>query len=158
MMSGYILSILGVVVAGILIDIIMPSGTINKYIKSIYSIFIVAVIISPIIKFITNNKDFKFDYNEYQISEKLLEYIYNKQVDEQEKNIEILLSNEGFSNIDININFSIENNEIIYKNCDINLKNMVIDSDKQHINSYEYIKEVVSKQLNLKSEEIVMDG
>ena len=37
MMTGYILSILGIVIAGVLIDVIMPSGKINKYIKSIYS-------------------------------------------------------------------------------------------------------------------------
>ena len=41
-MTSYILSILGIIVAGLLIDVIVPNGTISKYIKSIYSIFVVS--------------------------------------------------------------------------------------------------------------------
>ena len=61
-MKAYILAILGVVVVGILVDIIIPSGKINKFIKSIYSIFVVMVILNPIIKFFNNHSDFNFNY------------------------------------------------------------------------------------------------
>ena len=43
-MTGYILSVLGIVIAGVFMDVILPSGTIAKYIKGIYSIFVVAVL------------------------------------------------------------------------------------------------------------------
>ena len=79
-MTAYILSILGIVVAGIIIDIIVPSGTINKYIKSIYGIFVVAVIINPIIKFFNQHHDFNFTYKDYEVSEKLLNYINNSKI------------------------------------------------------------------------------
>ena len=71
-MSNYVLSILGVVLLGIIIDVIIPSGKINKYIKSIFSIFIIAVIISPVVKFLSNKNDFKLDYNDYQIDQEYL--------------------------------------------------------------------------------------
>ena len=75
-MSGYILSILGIVLAGVFIDIIVPAGAISKYIKGIYSIFVVAILVSPVVKFLNKNHDFTIKYQEHNINENLLNYIY----------------------------------------------------------------------------------
>lgn len=156
-MSGYILSILGIVIAGVLIDIIMPSGTINKYIKSIYSIFVVAVLLNPLIKFLHKNHNFTVKYKDYEINSNLIDYIYQSKVNSLEINIEKLLEDNGFKQVDIIFDYSIENDELIYKSCTLNLKNMVIDADKQHINKYEYIKDIVKQNTNLKDGEIIIN-
>ena len=67
-MTGYILSILGIVVAGVFIDIVIPSGTISKYIKGMYSIFVVAVLLSPIMKLMTKTHDFTIKFNNVEVS------------------------------------------------------------------------------------------
>jgi len=156
-MSGYILSILGIVVAGIFIDIIVPNGSINKYIRSVYSIFVIAVLVSPIVKFLNKKHDITIHYEDYKINSNLLNYIYSMRADSVEKNIETELNKEGFSNIDIILNFSIENDELSYISCQINLKNMVINADKQHINKYEFIKKIVQEYTNLTEEEIIFN-
>jgi len=156
-MTGYILSILGIVIAGVFIDIIIPSGTISKYIKSIYSIFVVAVLIAPITKFLNKHHDFTLKYEEYNVNEKLLDYIYSMRATSLENNLKKTLEMEGFKNIDINLTFSIENNELKYNLCRVNLKNMVISADKLHINKYEFIKNVVKENTNLTDEEIIID-
>ena len=153
-MSGYILSILGIVMAGIIIEIIIPSGAISKYIKSIYAIFVVSVLIMPLIKFIDKNNSFKLSYTDYELQEKLLVFINNSKINAMEENIENNLSNQGFDAIDIEITYSLENNEIILNSCQVNLKNLEISADKQHINKYEFIKEVIASYTNLKSQEI----
>ena len=144
-MSGYIISILGIVVAGVLMDIIIPTGIISKYIKSIYSIFVVAVLFMPIINFISSGKGFSLTYNKVELQEKFLTYIFDKQVLELETEIEKYLSTEGLEQIDIDINFSINNNEIVYDSCLVNLEKLVITSDNQHINKYEFIKDIYDK-------------
>ena len=156
-MSGYILSILGIVLAGIMIDIILPSGSINKYIKSLYAIFVVAIIINPVINFISENNDFKLGYVDYQTNNQLLNYINNQRVEAVEKEIILQCTANGFSNIDINLDFTLENNEIIYSSCIVSLRNLVIDKDKQHINKYEFINEVVKEKTNLTKEEIIYE-
>lgn len=153
-MSGYILSILGIVVAGIFIDIIVPTGSISKYIKGIYAIFVVAVIINPVVKLLSKADNFKLTYNEYSTNSNLLEYIYSMRSNSLETNIEKSLKNEGFANVDIILTFSIENDELVYNSCEINLKNMVISTDKQHINKYEFIRNVVKDNTSLEDEEI----
>ncbi len=154
-MAGYILSILGIVVAGVFIDIIIPNGTISKYIKSIYAIFVLSVIISPIINFFNKNQGFNLQYQEYEINENLINYINQNKVKSIENNITADLEEEGMSNIDIIINYSIDNNELSINSCTINLKNLVISADKQHINKYEIIKQIVHEHTNLAEEEMI---
>lgn len=156
-MNGYVLSVLGIVMAGVIIDIIVPSGTINKYIKSIYSIFVVAVLVSPIINLLKKSDNITLHYNDYEISESLLNFIHVKQAETTENNIETELLEGGFKNIDIKIEFSAKNNELVYNSCQVFLQNLVIDLDKQHINKYEFIREVVIKHTNLTQEVIIFN-
>ena len=154
-MSGYILSILGIVIVGVLVDIVVPSGTINKYIKSIYAIFVLAVILSPVIKFLSNTHDINVNITGYEINEDLMNYINTNKIKSLETNIENILKDEGFDGIDIKINYSIESNELMINSCTVNMQNLVITSDKQHINKYEFIIEVVREYTNLADEEII---
>ena len=156
-MTGYLLSILGIVIAGVFIDIIVPTGTINKYIKGVYSIFVVAVLISPVIKILNKTNDLKITYEDYKINTNLLDYIHSQQVKLLEINIEKALEKEGFSKVDIILTFSIENDDLSYRSCQINLKNLVISKDKQHINKYEFIREIIKEHTMLGDEEIIFD-
>lgn len=155
-MSGYILSILGIVVVGIIIDVIIPSGSINKYIKSIYSIFVVMILINPIITFINNHKEFKFDYNDYELSSGLLTYIEKQKVTAMQKEIVERLDEEGLKKVEVEIKYSLENDNLILNSCIINLQNVEISADKQHINKYEIITKVVKEITNLSEEVIVI--
>ena len=156
-MSQYILSILGIVVAGVLIDIIVPNGKINKYIKSTYSIFVVAVLLSPLIHFLKKNHNFVVKYKDYELNVKLIDYIHSIRAKAMETNIKSYFETEGFKNIDIILTFSTENNELKYNSCKISLENLVIEKDKQHINKYEFIKKVVQENTNLSNEEIIIN-
>ena len=156
-MSGYVLSILGIVLLGVIIDVIIPSGNISKYIKSIFSIFVVAVIISPVVTFLSNKNGIKLDYDNYEMDKQLIEYIFEKRTENEENKIEIYLKDNGFDKIDINLNYLINNNELDYISCTINLQNLVISADKQHINKYEFITKTVKDFTNLTDEEIVIN-
>lgn len=153
-MNCYILSILGIVLAGVIIEVIIPSGNINKYIKGVYSIFVVAVLISPVITFVSKAQDITVNYTDYEIDSELIEYILTKRVENIENEMEIHLQQEGFSGIDIKLDYSLNNNEICYNSCTVNLENLAISADKQHINKYEFINEVVVGFTNLTYEEI----
>ncbi len=153
-MSGYILSILGIVICGIVIDIILPSGGINKYVKSIFSIFVVAVILSPLINFINSNKEINLNFEEYEVQENITNYIFSERIRAIESSIENDLSENGFKNIDIKITYSVESNELIIISCEVFLENAEISPDKSHINKYEFISETVNKYSTLGNEEI----
>ncbi len=61
-MSGWILSIVGVVAVGVLVDILLDDKDLGKYIKGIFGIIVVLVILDPLPKMLKNNK--KVDFNQ----------------------------------------------------------------------------------------------
>lgn len=154
-MSGYILTILGIVLAGILIDIIVPTGKINKYIKSIFAIFVVAVILMPVVKFIAKSDDITINYTDYEIEQNLMNYIFSSRVTAYENEIIEVLENNGLSNIDIKINYSINSNELSLNSCEVNLKNMTSSNIEMHNNRYEFIAETIKEITNLTDEVII---
>lgn len=70
------MSIVGVVAIGVLLDILLPSGEINKYIKGVFGIVVVFVIIIPLpklvkgdfINFFDASQDIKIDEGYYSDS------------------------------------------------------------------------------------------
>lgn len=154
-MSGYILTILGIVLAGILIDIIVPTGKINKYIKSIFAIFVVAVILMPVVKFIAKSDEITINYTDYEIEQNLMNYIFSSRVTAYENEIIEVLENNGLSNIDIKINYSINSNELSLNSCEVNLKNMTSSNIEMHNNRYEFIAETIKEITNLTDEVII---
>ncbi len=154
-MKTYILGILGIVLAGILIEIVVPSGEINKYIKSVFSIFVIAVILSPIVTILNKGKEFNFNYSSVNLDLTLSTYIANKKIDSIKNEIKTELENDGITNFDIYIDYSIENDKMVIISSTINLKNMTSLTDKQHINNYEKIKSVVLEKTGLTEKELV---
>ena len=115
------------------------------------------MIISPVVNFLSNKNGIKLEYDNYEMDKQLIEYIFEKRTENEENKIEIYLKDNGFDGIDINLNYSINNNELDYISCTVNLKNLVISADKQHINKYEFITKIVKDFTNLTDEEIVIN-
>lgn len=57
-MTAWIMSIVGIVVIGVLIDVLTPEGESNKYVKGVYALIVVLVIASPITKAFKSEIDF----------------------------------------------------------------------------------------------------
>ena len=156
-MKIYILSILGITLCGVLIDIILPAGSTSKYIKSVFAIFVVAVVLNPVITFFANTKDLCIKYQDVEVNEKLINYITKQKVEQTKNSIILDLNNQGASGVDITLHFTLENNEIVYNSCIVNLKNLVYKPLDKHNSKYELITEVVKRHTNLIDEVIIFD-
>lgn len=156
-MKAYIISILGITLCGVLIDIVLPAGSTSKYIKSIYSIFVVAVILNPLITFFAKTKNINLEYNNFETSQTLIDYINTQKIKSVETTIIEELKQKGVSNIEVKINYDWQYNQLVYKSCLIDLKNMVYQPTDKHTNKYELITEVVQQHTNLSNEVIIFD-
>ena len=112
---------------------------------------------APIVKFVGSFKGVELDTNNLKPDEKLLNFIYKSQVVSKEINIENELENEGMENVDIKLQFTIENNELKINSCIVILKNMTNNSDNKHIDIYENIYEIVKKHTGLNDKEIIYE-
>lgn len=159
-MTGYLLSVIGVVILGVLVDLVLPTGQMNKYVKSMFGIFTILVIISPVPKLINQNFDFsQLFYNQTSttVDSDFLEVTNKKIVKQMELSIEKSCENSGYLQIECKIESILEDNKLIIKKVYINLKNLVISQDQPHINKYTEIVQAVTQVVNVSKEQIIFN-
>jgi len=148
-MKIWVLNLVGISLMGILIEILLPSGKTNKYIKGVLSLVTISVVISPIISIFTNQSTIKnFFDQDIVVDEQFVASTNQSSNQREEKLIESMLESQGYKGVEINIIPSNDSqNKIEFvKIC---TKNMVIDSENSNIDIKGKITSLVSKRLKI---------
>lgn len=156
----YLLSIVGVVFLIVIVDLILLDSKISKYIKSIAAVFVVAVIASPIINLVNSNWDWKslFVNSEYQVDENVLNNINQQNIEVLEKELVEYLETQDIKGVEIMISASFTDNEPKINYIYVNLCDLVINENLEHIDYYTKIKELITQQINIEEEKIIIYG
>lgn len=143
-MTGWIMSIVGVVVIGVLIDVLTPEGESNKYIKGVYALIVVLVIASPIAKALKSDIDFsKYFDSAFQTDSTFVDYVNDDRKDEDEQKIANSLKLRGYENAQVVI---FERTGNIYGIDRVNVDITLCSQTKEKFE--EEIKEIVKKTVN----------
>ena len=155
--SSYILSIAGVILISVIVELVMSEGQMNKYIKSIFAFFTVAVIISPLPSILsTQNVSSIFDIEDFELQEGYLNSLNQSKAEVLSNELELLLKNDGYENVIITINFAGEEIEKV----NVNLINLVISEKAKHKDINEirtYISDTIIDKLNVEGGKIVYE-
>ena len=104
-MTAYISSILGAVLLGVVIEVVMPNGDMQKYIRGMYSIFVIFILMTPIANLVKAD----FDVNKYftteavVISDDYIEYITRTRAESMSTYLESKLADDGLKCVDIEV-------------------------------------------------------
>jgi stage III sporulation protein AF len=159
-LSGWVLSVVGIVVLGVLIDIAMPEGQMNKYIKGVFGILTVFVIVAPITQIFNMEIDFdEFLYNSTatQIDSDYLEATQKLFCENAEYYVEKQLENGGFSEVIVTIECNLEDSQFTITKVIVDIKKMVINANMVHINKYTEIKNIIMDSVTVKEDDIVFN-
>ena len=146
-MTAWILSIAGVTILSVVVDLILPSGQTAKYIKNIFAFVMILVIISPLPALIKGN----FNVNDIFESEEIVlqeDYIYQINRDKLtalEEEITSSLEEKGIKNVVVTINADIFQIEMKILEVNVDLSDLVIDGNSGHIDIEKAITEVVNR-------------
>jgi len=157
---NWLLSIVGIVLIGVLVDIILPSGQMQKYIKTVFSVFIVFVMIYPILNIDLNKIDYKeFLYNStsVELNENYLKNYNEEYKSTLEKLTESQLNGNGFSGVNVEILINLEKTNFEIKKVILNAKNLVINSNAVHIDKYKEMKTLVVNFLYIDEDKVVIN-
>lgn len=95
-MTGWLLSIVGVVSVGVLLEIMLSEGKTSKYIKGVFSLCVVLVIVSPLPKFFNKDFDVEDFFNTEISSQQTFQNSLNQRRNvEREKTVETELCKKG---------------------------------------------------------------
>ena len=151
-MSSWILSIVGIVFLGTLIEIVYPNGKTSAFCKGIFSIFAVAVMITPILK-IKN-----IDLNTNYIDETLVSNINTSKENYYKLKIEQALTDKNIKGVIVEIEGKNEENEFVIENIFVDTTDLVLTENLTNINKYEVIIQRVLEIVEIDKERIVVYG
>ena len=115
-MNAWLLSIVGVVSLGVLLEILLADGQTAKYIKGVFALAVVLVLVAPIPKFLNKNFDVdEFFGKEIVTQTSFLESINDRKNTERESKVLTQLKKDGINAERVRI-FYLRNE---YENIDI---------------------------------------
>ena len=155
-MNSWILSIVGIVCLGVIIDIFIPEGSTNKYIKGVFSLLIVFVVISPLPKFIKG--DFNFDKilnsTETNIDLNFIASVNNQKCDAIEKIIKAALNEEDIETNSITVTCNVFKEEFEILTIYVDISDIV---NKNTDNLKIEIINTINKNININKEQIIFN-
>ena len=163
-LTAWILSIAGVALLGVLLDLIVTEGRTQTYIRSVFGIIAVVIIASPLVGLAKGNWSLDFNLNNpapansTQIDTNYLTNIYKNKVSLMERGLEKYLAENGYekTGVSIIVDSYTENMRITAVN--ISLKNAVISDEKAHIDKYTQVSRLAQAYLNVNAEVIFFSG
>ena len=156
--SSWILSIAGVIALSVIIELVLPDGQMNKYIKAIFSFVIVFIIISPIPTLLNKKTTFSefFNYEDsFSIDENFLEQVNLNRLSSSQKDIETQCHNQGYKNIKVYINADILSGEMNFLSVYVDLSDLVLSPEAEHTNITnikKHITQIVQNNINISQE------
>jgi len=147
--TTWILSILGVIILGMLADMLMSETRLQKYVRAIVSIFTVFVIIAPIPSVLNNIPHFGNHIDGGGSININNDFAERQAVRQYEMALIRALNAEGFGNVGVTITGSRNGMSVDIKQVVLNVQNLVIESENEHININERLRELTAEFLNI---------
>lgn len=157
MMTAWILAIVGVICLSVLVDILLPNGQTNKYVKGIFSVITLYVIISPLPSFLSGGQKFvtslNFDAADFSADENFLAEISLNPFKARETALAAYLSKRGYTGVTVKYVGCVENDtEIDYIN--IILSDESFDASTPHNVVSDNVKSLVADFTGADKEDI----
>ncbi len=152
-MNSWIICVVSTILITTILNILIPSKRFGTLIKSLFSLVCLLVILKPLINDINFDNVNSFADFSFIEQQGFIEYCINEKENDAVIKCDNLLEQNGIKNAKVYALFDIdENDKIFAKRIEINLKNAVIISDKEHIDIIEEIKHQICDlfEVNLK--------
>lgn len=157
MFLDWIFSIVGIGAIGILLDVLMPEGETNKYIKSIFALITIFVVISPLPKLVGQKINVNFFENTttaVDVDSKFVKNVYLTRYEKMERQIETSIYSVTGENVEVEIRFFESCPEKI-KEVIVFSKNLVIEGDDENKHIIEKINSLLKTRLGVQGEQII---
>ena len=157
--STWVLSVAGISVLSVLVDLILPLGQTKKYIKGVFALIVVVVVITPIFDLFKSN--FKatdiFEENAVVIQEDFVYQINQDRLNKIEDMIISSLKEEGVADVNLILNANIFAEDLVVGAVFVDLQNACISENLQHKDIKEIIIKNVQKYLDINRQDIIFN-
>lgn len=156
-LSGWILSIAGICLLSVVVDLILPDGSMNSHIKKVFSYFVVIAVLLPLVNFFKGGVNLEDVFSEVEIAVQD-DFIYNvnqAKIDSLTEEVGSKLQKKGLYGVSVSISADIFDVNMQIEAVYVDLYNAVINGNDKNINIKTEVKCVIIDTLNIKEEKIV---
>lgn len=150
-LATWVLSILGIVLVGTLVDLLLTKSRLKSVIRSVFATIIVLVIVTPLPGLVSTGS---FDINADITDGEFLTYASDLKIGVLERAVERALAAEG-----IEAAVEIEgtaDTDIAIERVTINLSADGIPDENEHINKYDSVRRLAADYLNVEEDRITV--
>ncbi len=161
--SSWIISIAGIICISVIVELILPEGQMNRYIKSVFSFIIVLIIILPIPKLLKTEIqiDRLFDDGEHiSVDEDYLYQLNLYKINIVKEKIENKIQEHGYKNVYIYVSADIFQNKMQFKYINVDLSKLIISENSEHndiIKIKQDITSIITSYVNISEEAVLYD-
>ncbi|MCI7003011.1 MAG: hypothetical protein MR904_01540 [Clostridia bacterium] len=155
--SAWILSIAGICMLSVIIDLVIPDGKTNTIIKNVFSYAIVLVVILPLPKLFKNNTDLNdlFSPVDFPMQDNYIYNINQAKLDKWTQDINDDLVNGGIYGAVVSISANIFERNMEINAVYVDLYNVVISNENKNINIKTEVVRVVLNYINIKEDKVI---
>jgi len=102
-MNGWLLSIAGIVIIGVLVEVLLSDSSIHKFVRSIYAFFVLFIIAQPIPGFFRDAAKAVETGGAIELDTELIDRINSQTAAARQKNAQLALEQAGFSGVIVTI-------------------------------------------------------
>ena len=154
-LSSWILSILGIIIISLIIEIILPTGKTVKLIKSILGIFTIFIIISPLNKIDISNIYSSIFTTKIEIDSEFIEKRKEEILEEYKAKIIKNLEENGYFQIKISLDIEKNENDFKIKAIFVDIREMVLKTESLNINKYTNIMAIIKNIIKVEDNKII---
>jgi hypothetical protein len=152
--SKWIISICGIVLVGVLIEVVLPDGRTSKLLKTIVGIFSVLIIILPLKNFDFGTLDFS-GLTDLVIDEEFVKERESEKIAYVENELENNLELNGYLNVSVKIDGEYNSDELQISSLYVDIENMVLNDEALNINKYTNIVAIIKASVEVSEENVI---
>lgn len=155
-MKSWILSIAGIIVFGVLVDVVLPKGNTSKYIKGIFAAVVVYVIISPLPKLLKGMDDVGdsfFDSLDFSVGGNVDMTIFDGYLQNISEKTEKMLAEHGYDGAKIIVRLT-DDGKVDY----INVNAAALSDENKTSARLDNLRDLVADYFNVDEKEVRIVG
>lgn len=152
-MTGWLLGIAGIVVIGVVVELLLTDSAMSKFIRSIYAFFLLLVIVSPLPGFFSSGIEVGGDL---QYDWVLIGNLNTASAKAAENRLVRNLETAGISGVLVTVKHDSESPSFRIESVYINAWNAELREDRQNINVRTEVIRIAIITLNIREEQIMI--
>ena len=153
--SSWIISVCGIVLVGVVVDVILPQKKGFHIVKTVIAIATMLIIIKPVAKIDFSNFNLNSLFSSVSVDNNFVDLRNEEKIKALSSSIQLSLDKNGYKNVAIS--FDLDSEKMLINTVFVDLSKLVLSDKNLNINKYTNIVAIVQQFVNINQGQVVFN-